>query len=124
MSAQAAVTNITAKFTYESDVVGGTNNTTIKYQSDGSNKDSTNVAAMVYWYNYAKVNGQTTNDFSGWMKDDLKVKISEYVSAKAKVDFVADVTAIAFRLENHVEIYSQAQINQIKALAAVPIPSP
>lgn len=117
LSAPAAVTNITVKTTVE--IAGvSTNNTTIKFQQDGSAKDALTVDALVWRYADYKATGVYTNSFDDWLKDTAKAALQSHNAEKSANDLGAAVAKVAAAASTDSSLLSTAQKNQILAIAA------
>jgi hypothetical protein len=116
-SSHAGVTNITAKLTTE--IAGdSTNSVSIKFQQDGSAKDALTVDSLVWYFNYAKSSGLTTNDFTGWLKDTTKGALQSHVAEKSANDLGAAMAKVSAAAATDASLLSTTQKNQIIAIAA------
>ena len=117
VSAHAAVTNITCKITTE--VAGGsTNNTSIKFQQDGSAKDALTVDSLVWQWSQYKTTGVYTNDFDSWLKDTCKTALQASNAAKSANDLGAAAAKVAAAASTDTSLLTTTQKNQILAIAA------
>ena len=113
-----SVTNITVKITVE--IAGvGTNSSSIKLQQDGTAKESRLVDGNVWYYNYAKSNGLTTNTFDGWLKDEAKTRLQLHADEKAVNDNQITAQKVSTILTTQPDLLSAAQKNQLATIAAL-----
>lgn len=117
LSAVAQATNITVQV--KTEIAGvGTNQTTLKFQQDGSAKDKLTVDSLVWYYAYAQTSGLYTNDFENWLKDTAKAAFQQHNAAKSANDLGAAVDKVAAAAKTDTSLLTAAQRNQILAIAA------
>lgn len=116
-SVNAAVTNITIKATTE--IAGvATNNATIKFQQDGSNRDALTVDSLVWRWTTYKESGVYTNDFDTWLKDTAKTAFQSHNAERSADVLGAAAAKLAAAASTDSSLLTTQQKNQILAIAA------